>query len=257
MRTKPNRISAHRIRPPAAPSWTSGLSELAGRPRALSFDVFYDADPPEVDYQPRIGRWWTTAALAVDDPRVAIQIEVIVAASADAPSGDLCDRITVTFDDTNSTEVEIRGKVVGKPVKAAMPGRAAVASGTSPAAPHRRRPPAFRDDPTLVRVVKSIIWPVFGLSCVAFALGLAFGYTIPTSELPNILWLQFIVIPLCAFLLAAAVFAVLPWSIVHAVRQWRPKTRRGRAPSRRGMPSPRYAGTARSRAAWRVDREFR
>jgi hypothetical protein len=210
-------------------------------PRSLSFNVFYEADPPEVDYQPRVGRWWTTDALAVDNPNVAIQIEVIVAAPADSPSGDLCDRIVVTFDDVNSTEIEIRGKVVGKPATAAQPSPPSVAPGASyraaggmakPAASTRRRPSArhSREMTFGHRIAMSVIWSIFGLSSVALAFALTLRYAIPPSELPNILWLQFIAIPVCALFLGVVVFALLPWSIVHAVRQWRPKSERVSAP---------------------------
>lgn len=220
-----------------------GTVSAGGSSRVLRFDVFYEADPPEVDYQPRVGLWWTTDALAVDDPRVAIQIEVIVAAPADSPSGDLCDRIVVTFDDANSSAIEIRGKIVGKPVTAERrnppaggPGDAARAGAhmAKPAASPgwRPRPPLPRDrrNPTLGRrIAMSVIWPLFGLSCVALVFALTFGYAIPTSELPNILWLQFLAIPVCALLLGVAVFVILPWSLVHAVRQWPPKAERVRA----------------------------
>jgi hypothetical protein len=54
-----------------------GTVTAGGLSRALRFDVSYEADPPEVDYQPRVGRWWTTDALAVDDPMAAIEIEVM------------------------------------------------------------------------------------------------------------------------------------------------------------------------------------
>ena len=235
--TKLNRISAHRIRFPATPSWTSGLSRAGGSSHALRFDVFYEADPPEVDYQPRVGRWWTTDALAVDDPSVAIQIEVIVAAPAGSPGGDLCDRIVVTFDGTNSTEIEIRGKVVGKPVTEAKPGPPAspqelqpemlleAKPAISPESTPRRPSPRHRTEPTFgLRIAMS--FHLAGLRALVCCprVALTFGYTIPTSELPNILWLQSLAIPVCAFFLAVAVFAILPWSIVHAVRQRRPKS---------------------------------
>lgn len=220
-----------------------GTVSAGGSSRALSFDVFYEAEPPEVDYQPRVGRWWTTDALAVDDPRVAIQIEVIVAAPADSRGGDLCDRIVVTFDDANSTVIEIRGNVVAKPVTRARRNPPAVApgastraaartmSGGSPASTSRRLSPRHRKEPRFARrIAMSFIWPFFGLSCVGLVSALTFGYAIPTSELPNILWLQFLAIPVCAFLLGVAVFALLPWSIVQAMRQWRPKTERVRVP---------------------------
>ena len=43
-----------------------GTLSAGGSSHALRFDVFYEANPPNVDYQPRGGRWWTTDALAVD-----------------------------------------------------------------------------------------------------------------------------------------------------------------------------------------------
>ncbi len=215
-----------------------GTVSAGGFSRALRFDVFYEADPPEVEYQPRIGRWWTTNALAVDDPSVAIQVEVIVAAPAGSAGGDLCDRIVVTFDGTNSTEVEVRGKVVGTPAAEANPGPPDVRPratsrdparmakpAISPESTPRRPSPRHRAEPTFgLRIAMSFLWPVFGLSCVALALALTLGYAIPTSELPNILWLQYIASPVCAFFLVVAVFAILPWSIVCAVRQRRPKS---------------------------------
>ena len=221
-----------------------GTVTAGGLSRALRFDVSYEADPPEVDYQPRGGRWWTTDALAVDDPMVAIEIEVIVAAPAGSPSADLCDRIVVTFDDANSTEIEIRAKVVGRPATTAKPSPPPVAprASTGPAAriakpvaspvsTPGRSSARHRNEPTFRRrIALSVIWPVFGLSCVFLAFALTSGYALPTSELPNILWLQFIAIPVCACFLGVAVFAILPWSIVHAARQWHHKSERVSAP---------------------------
>ena len=49
-------------------------------------------------------RWRST------DPNVAVRIEVVVAAPAGSPGGNLCDRIVVTFDNANSAEIEIEAR---------------------------------------------------------------------------------------------------------------------------------------------------
>jgi hypothetical protein len=98
-----------------------GTISAGGLSRALRVDVYYDADPPLVDYEPRSGRYWRTDAVAADDDEIAVRIEVTMSAAAGSPSGDVNDRIVVTFDKINSTEIEIRGKVLGAPVGAETP----------------------------------------------------------------------------------------------------------------------------------------
>ena len=236
-----------------------GTLSAGGSSHALRFDVFFDGNPPNVDYQPRGGRFWTTDALAVDDPNVAVRIEVVVAAPAGSPDGNLCDRIVVTFDNANSVEIEIRGKVVGLQAAGSRPGPLHVASRASTRAPrkanrgapvrsrsrhasprHRRQPPVGR------RIATCALWAVFGLACVAVAVALSLGSVVSTSELPNILWLQFVASFVCVLFLGLSVFVLLPWSILHAVRLWRPERQRINVRYRRTMSSTLSTGIGRS-----------